>query len=300
MKTIQPASQWKPDTQGIFAGLSMEQYLTAPGASRSLLRRVAERPSTAFEKSESSDAQMWGTLLNDAVLFGTRDFYVRPDSYVSETPVRRARGGLAQGDSPKGESGEKPWNGNSTTCKQWLREHADKPVLRSHGDHSALWLERAEAAVMADKRVLEVLRGCQWKETSLFARSEDYHFLLKSRPDLLGFPDQPNLLHRRNTEDGQSSDCSRIDSCKTGLELVPGRVIYADIKTTVSGGTREFSREIQIWIPQAGRTRAADSAQAGVLAVRGIFHHYRKGRQAAGAGAEDRGAGAGQGRSGFG
>jgi hypothetical protein len=206
MKPIKTAAQWEPEQTGIYTGLTMQTYLQAPGASRSLLARVAARPSTGLQmEAGSSDAQAWGTLLNDLLLFGTRDYYVRPDVY--ETGDRKPETGKPE---------TKPWNGNAGVCKEWLRAHRDRPVIRAKGEHSAEWLDKAAAKALADPRVRELLKVCAHKEVSIFARHEEYHFLLKGRPDLLGvFPD--------------------------------GRVVYADIKTTTDASTRNFSREILKW-----------------------------------------------------
>ncbi len=197
---IREAAEWKPDTPGIFEGLTMAQYLDAPGVSRSLLRRVAERPSTATQSTESTDAQEFGTLLNDLVIFGTRNYHVRPDWYDDNGVVL------------EGSPGAKRWNGNSNVCKAWLKEHRDKPVLPANGEHSATWLERARMAVEKDARAQALFKVCGLREASLFARSEDYHFMLKSRPDFLAF-------------DGS-------------------RAIFADLKSTTDASTRGFAREV--------------------------------------------------------
>lgn len=66
-----------------------------------------------YEPPES-EAKDWGQLL-DALLLTPKQFKerfaVKPATYVNE----------------KGE--EKPWNGNSNVCKQWLEDHASKTVI---------------------------------------------------------------------------------------------------------------------------------------------------------------------------
>lgn len=174
MKThkLQSASKWQPNEIGLYAGLSMEQYLDAPGASRSLLARVAARPSTAHERGESTEAMRWGTLFNDLLLFGQASFHTKPETYLGDP-----------------QSAPKPWNGNATACKQWLAEHTDRPVLRARGDHSAEWLTKALEQCQRNARVVALLKLCPHREATVFARHEEDHFLLKGRPDLLGLPE---------------------------------------------------------------------------------------------------------------
>lgn len=167
MLNIRPASEWKPNEIGAYSGLSMDTYLSAPGVSRSKLRVVAERPSHHDRDSKGeSDALTWGTLFNDALLFGTRNYYVRPETYKDD----------------KGEV--KSWNGNSTVCKKWLAEHSDKPVLNATGKHSADWIEKAVRVSLADPKVVALLQGAT-PEVSIFARHEEYPLLLKGRPDIV-------------------------------------------------------------------------------------------------------------------
>lgn len=174
-RVLSDAAAWEPNEIGIFTGIPMRAYLDAPGVNRSLLRTVAERPSAHEAKSESSQVQQWGTLFNDLVLFGTREFYVRPDTYEALV---------------KGVQVTKPWNGNATACEEWLAAHTDKPVLRATGDHSAEWLNRAAEKLLADRRFQEVQSVCPQKEVSIFARHEEHaNCLIKCRPDMLGLHD---------------------------------------------------------------------------------------------------------------
>lgn len=109
--------------------------------SSSTLREFATCPARWIGGYEppDSESKAWGSLL-DAMLLTPRQFKqryaVKPATYKNE----------------KGE--EKPWNGNSNVCKQWLSDHADKVVVSGEDEHNA---ERAIIAMRTDSIIADFL-----------------------------------------------------------------------------------------------------------------------------------------------
>lgn len=172
---IQPYTAWKEGERGIFTGIPMDIYRKARGVSRSELAKVMERPSHRHKETPSTEAQNWGTLFNDLILFGTRNFHVRPDTYPAK-----------DGKAANAPMIDKPWNGNATFCSDWLAEHSDKPILKASGPHSAAWLTKALAVAQANHAFQELMEGAA-REVSLFGAGPEEHGwpLAKGRPDIL-------------------------------------------------------------------------------------------------------------------
>lgn len=206
-QTIQPYDAWKEGERGIFTGLPMDVYRKARGVSRTELARIMERPNHRLKETPSTEAQVFGTLFNDLMLFGDRNFHVRPDYYPAKV-------GTKYGKEKHAGTIDKPWNGNATFCNDWMAEHSDKPILKSSGPHSAAGLNRALKVATANPAVQELMKGASF-EVSLFGAGPEEHGwpLAKGRPDLL-----------KLTEDGGA--------------------IIGDVKTTVDANTRAFSRDI--------------------------------------------------------
>lgn len=205
MFELKPASDFKPGERGAFLGLSMETYLKAPGANRSLLSTVADRPSHHDNESESTDAQAWGTLFNDLLFFGARNYYVQPETYQSIPKPTKA--------NPFPVAETKEWSGNAAVCKEWVAAHQDKPIIPATGSHSEDWLNKALAKCQADARVQALLKDAQYEVTIVGTGPEEYKWpLAKCRPDL--------------------------------VKIAPDRLVVADLKTTVDATTRGFARQI--------------------------------------------------------
>lgn len=205
MLTLKPATDFKPGERGAFLGLPMETYLNAPGANRSLLATVADRPSHHSKDWPGSAAQEWGTLFNDLLFFGTRNYYVQPETYESTPKATKA--------NPFPEPEIKPWSGNATVCKEWVAAHKDKPVIPATGSHSEDWLNKALAVCQANARVQKLLADAQFEVTMFGGGPEEYKWpLAKCRPDI--------------------------------VKVLPDRVVFGDLKTTIDANTQGFARHI--------------------------------------------------------
>lgn len=121
-------------------------YSESQAIGHSDLRKIASCPSRwkrAPKHTEQTASMSWGSLV-DSLLFGVGvdRFAVKPDTYTSE----------------KGE--EKPWNANSTTCKEWLAANEGKSVI------SRLVKQEAVIAVNLlrnDKRVFQLLTNAKFQ-----------------------------------------------------------------------------------------------------------------------------------------
>lgn len=205
MLTFKPASEFKPRERGAYLGVPMKDYLSSPAASRSTLSTVANRPSHVGVDRPDTESLVWGTLFNDLLFFGTRNYYVRPETYESTPKPTKAN------PSPTPEI--KPWSGNATVCKEWVEAHKDKPILPAIGSHSEDWLNKALKVCQENNRVAKLLDGAHFEVTLIGGGPEKHGWpLARSRPDL--------------------------------VKVAPDKLIIADLKTTVDATTQGFARHI--------------------------------------------------------
>jgi len=140
-------------------GVNSDAYHSQPIESRgskdfamspSSLKPFLECPSRwkAGYQSPESEAKDWGNLLDTLLL--------TPDQFKSRYAVKPA---TYPSDGKKGEPPtEKPWNGNSTWCREWIESQGDKCVI------SKAELETAQTAVkklLADETIAELLETSQ-------------------------------------------------------------------------------------------------------------------------------------------
>ncbi len=92
------------------------------------------------EAEEGTDATEWGSLI-DCLLFDKdrwpERFAVTPETYPSE------------------KEGDKPWNGNSKWCKNWMEEQGDRVCLKRDEMDSAI---AAVNRIREDNIIQEILR----------------------------------------------------------------------------------------------------------------------------------------------
>ena len=149
---------------GIYYDLPMADYIAAPGLSSSRLKILLESPLTyrrtiqGLMPRETSPAMSMGSALHSAILEDKREFYVKPSTY---------------GD------GEKRWNANGTECRQWLADHADKPVL---DQEEAEWIETASNYVRTHHTAGALLKDGR-PEVSVFTEIDGR--LFKARFDMI-------------------------------------------------------------------------------------------------------------------
>lgn len=181
---IQPFSEWKEGQQGFFAGMPEPCYRAADGASQSMLKLILRSPA-CWEQSlryplEPTRPMEIGTLAHKALLepdefAPMKSHHIRPDHYESD---ERTKAEIKAGAPMKIEL--KPWNGNSTICKEWIERHSNLPIL-SREEHDS---------VMAMKNQFHgdefgaVFAKLGYKEVACFHRDPATGIMLKGRLDL--------------------------------------------------------------------------------------------------------------------
>lgn len=86
-------------------------YRELAGTTQSDLNLFAKSPALfRAGRTQPTQAMSLGSVVHASVLATNEPFHVRPDTYGPD---------------------HKPWNGNATYCKEWMREHSDMPVLNS-------------------------------------------------------------------------------------------------------------------------------------------------------------------------
>lgn len=164
-------SQFIPNTEGIFLGLSRQEYEIAPGIRQSLLKKFASEPTPRHFKesltrpAKETEAMEFGTVLHAAILTPhllAESYHLQPNEYPS----------------PKGP---KPWHGGADYCKDWLKNHSDRPVLdvEQEGRIMSIVSTVIHLPVAGDIIVLGQ------KEVSFFKRDEETGLLLKCRVDAI-------------------------------------------------------------------------------------------------------------------
>jgi hypothetical protein len=201
---ILPASQFTPETPGLYAGIPMAQYQAAPGfsGSRAAVLRRSPLDFIRMQNGEldpkPTDSMELGTVYHSLVWEGRRDFHIRPDAYKAPESAKK--------DAPMID---KPWNANATACQNWLEAHSDMPVYSAA---KAKEIESGAEYLELHPRVRPILFRTGMVEVSMFARAEKHGYILKGRADKVWF-DQ-------------------------------GRINFADLKTTRDASTDAISREI--------------------------------------------------------
>jgi len=162
-----------PNTEGIFFGLSAEDYHSAPGVSQSMLKEFGSYPTPLHFKArkpkEPTEDMEFGTICHTAILEPKKlpdAYWLRPDTYPAETS--------------KGTVGKK-WNGNSDWCQKWLEDHSNRPIIKR--DKLKLF-PRIIDRVMGLTAFATALSFGQ-REVSHFAKDPVTGLLLKCRPDLM-------------------------------------------------------------------------------------------------------------------
>lgn len=160
-----------PNTEGVFPGLSAEEYRAAPGIGQSMLKKFAAEPTpkhfmeSLTHPEEPTESMEFGTVLHAAILTPhllATSFYTRPQFYESG-------------------KGPKPWHGGADFCKTWVADHKDRPVLSFD---QTIKIPKIVDTVMSLPIVGDIIRTGQ-KEVSFFKRDEETGLLLKCRVDCI-------------------------------------------------------------------------------------------------------------------
>lgn len=161
-----------PNTEGVFLGLSEEEYRKAPGIGQSMLKAFDAEPTPKhYQESLTrpklvTEAMEFGTILHAAVLtpeLQYNTYYLEPETY------------------PSPKEGDKPWDGRATYCKAWKKNHNDRPIIDAEKESR---IPKIVETVRSLPIVGPIIRHGQ-KEVSFFKIDPETGLLLKCRVDAM-------------------------------------------------------------------------------------------------------------------
>jgi hypothetical protein len=167
-----------PGTEGVWLNLPAEVYHRAPGVSQSTLKEFGEYASPlhykARKKKVATADMEFGTICHTAVLEpGNLDkaYYIQPEKYPAVI---------------KGKKGEpdstiaKDWHNGADWCKDWVREHDDRPIIDKEREADIPIIVKRVSAL---PEFGSALKHGQ-REVSFFKLDEATGLLLKCRVDV--------------------------------------------------------------------------------------------------------------------
>jgi len=185
---ILPCDQWQPRVAGFF-DLPESIYRPAPGVSQSTLktmgRSAAHCRSTFDQEQKPSKAMLMGTALHSILLEPQtwavgKSHWIRPATYVDS----------------KGEV--KPWNGNSTTCKQWIKDRAALPIYTAD---EVIELGGMVQALREHYQAGPALESGH-SEVAAFAQDEETGMWIKARIDK-ALPERGAIVDVKKVQDAR-------------------------------------------------------------------------------------------------
>lgn len=195
--------------RGVFS-LSFEDYRRERAVNKGLLDKFSVCPADAMEEilrpSERVTEPMIFGLLAHACVSSPETFdsfyYLHPEKYPS-----------------KEES--KPWNWNANYCKDWRKEHRDKPVI---SEETLDEIHSVVSALKADGLAKELLEQPGKFERSIFGFDDETSLPIKGRTDWL--PVSDFVSDFKFTADAETSAFSKT---LTNLRLHVQAAMYLDI-----------------------------------------------------------------------
>lgn len=219
MNTIIPISghQFQPGvSEGLF-DLDFPTYKGDPGQNASALKKISKSmrfwEASMRQPDEPTPDMILGQILHLSVLesqkFGNGiSHHIRPDTYMAERlqcPNCESIGTGKKCSKCKVErvasQVEQDWNGNSKTCRQWLLDHADRPII------SPDMAERASlmrSAILSEDLAADFIKNAH-TEVSAFATDPVTGERLKARFDLLAISEHAYII-------GDFKKCQDSDS----------------------------------------------------------------------------------------
>lgn len=171
-------NQFNPNTEGIFLGLTFEEYRDAPGVGQSMLKAFAAEPTpkhyleSLTRPRAETDAIKFGHVLHTAILTPellSASYHLRPLEYP-------------------GPKGPKPWHGGADWCKEWIKDHSDRLIIDADTEAQ---IKPITDTVLSMPVAGDILRTGQ-KEVSFFKRDEETGLLLKCRVDAIATDTEGN------------------------------------------------------------------------------------------------------------
>jgi len=188
---IRPATEWKPNTEGLFE-LSEAIYRSALGVSQSTLKSMRASPAHCLYDMENARMPTRPMILGSAIHSiclephtwqEGKSHWVQPLKYQStgmECPSCKTVTTSAKCAKCKCErvsvSTQKDWNANSDTCREWLESHAGLPIftvdeLENLGGMMQALKSHSQVGPTLASGVSEVASFCRDKETGLMRKA---------------------------------------------------------------------------------------------------------------------------------
>jgi len=171
--------------------MTMQAYLEAPGESKHSLDNLRKCPAYYMDVQMGRVAEQKkthhtiGTALHELFFERKRNWLVRPDTYIAS------------------DGKEKPWTMASKSCKAWMRDHGNKPILTKPEER---WLEETVETMRLNPHVKQLPLSGEF-EQSLFAYDDRTGLLIKTRPDWIA----PNgvFIDLKSTTDASTDKFSK-------------------------------------------------------------------------------------------
>lgn len=167
-----------PGTEGVWLNLPAEVYHRSPGVSQSTLKEFGEYATPLHYKARKrkvpTEDMEFGTICHTAVLEPGKlaeAYYLEPEVYPALV---------------KGKKGEpdstiaKKWSNNADWCKDWNREHDDRPIIDKLREADIPHIVKRVSALTEFGSALKHGQ----REVSFFKRDEITGLLLKCRTDV--------------------------------------------------------------------------------------------------------------------
>lgn len=186
-----------PNAEGIFHGVSFDDYAKAPGISQSMLKAFAAEPTPAHYRESltrprvATESMEFGTILHAAILTPhllRESYYLQPEQYAVTGMKCPSCGSVT--DSAKCAKCKcernpvtitKAWDNRATICDQWTTDHSGRPIINAAKEAR---IPKIVETVRSLPVVSDILKTGQ-KEVSFFKNDPETGLLLKCRLDAI-------------------------------------------------------------------------------------------------------------------
>lgn len=201
-----PGNQFQPGvSEGLF-DLDFPTYKADPAINAGALKQISRSmrfwEASRRQPDDPTPDMILGQILHLSVLesqnFGNGvSHYIRPDTYMAERlqcPECESIGTGEKCSKCKVEriatQVEQDWNGNSKTCRQWLLDHADKPIISPDMAERAARMYRA---IFDEPKAASFIKNSH-TEVSAFTTDPETGQRLKARFDMLAIAEDAYII----------------------------------------------------------------------------------------------------------
>lgn len=201
----------------IIEGMPKAEYLAHAELSKHGLDLFAECPEKYKLKrdgvipDEPTDAMQFGTCVHSAVFEARREYHIKPETISCKVLKCPSCGSVTDSLRCRAckldrleQTIDKPWEGASTACKEWMAAHGDAPVLTKSQDQ---WISAVCSRVRSEPRAASLL-AVGHAELSLFATCDKTGLMLKGRPDWCSL-DFKNVVDLKTISNASERNCRK-------------------------------------------------------------------------------------------